>query len=283
MQRIYVDSRSRVSGRAEDFEFAIPISIDLPQESEAAVDSVVIPNSMRTITAGVNDRLYYLEYGTGPGGVPVSQFTIKQVTPGCYNTTFFALELHTILNVDTLVSEDYRVQYNSILNIFEIKNNFPSPQDYFYIQTRERLQTVPLPFPGYDRDDLKDCCRELGMLYNKNGRSFASGGYDLAKDIPMFYSPVLQEHSTLFIRSSSLGMPGTTLSPGNNMTTLRKVVMKAAPLALNIDKFGTMWDRVRLAPQTLSSFRVSLCGVDGKVVNLQGQPWSFSMTIMHKG
>lgn len=87
MQRIYVDSRSRVSGTDTDFEFALPMSIDIPVESEAVLDSIVIPNSIRTITEGVNDRLYYLEYGRD-GGIPVSQFTIKQISPGSTTRSF---------------------------------------------------------------------------------------------------------------------------------------------------------------------------------------------------
>ena len=63
------------------------------------------------------------------------------------------------------------------------------------------------------------------------------------------------------------------------MTTLRRVVMQAPQLNLNVDNFSTMWDQVRIAPQTISSFRITLCGFDGKVVDLQDQPWSFSMTI----
>ena len=155
------------------------------------------------------------------------------------------------------------------------KNTFPDPQDYFYIQTRELLQTLDLPFPGIDRSNLMDCCRELGMVYSKDGRGSTGGGFDLAKDIPLFYSPVMQEDFDLFIKSSSLGMPATTLGPGNSMTILRKVTMRAPPLALNIDKFSTMWDRIRIAPQTISSFRISLCGFDGKAIDLDGQSFSF--------
>ena len=198
MQKIYVDSRERVSGTCEDFWINLPYSLTIPKESFMILDRVVIPNTMKTITAGVNDRLYYLEYGL-VDGIPTGRFTVKYLQPGYYDTTFFALELQTVLNTDKLVSEDYRVGYNTILDVFVIKNNFPSPHDYFYMQTQERLKSVDLPFPDTDRSNLMDCCRELGMLYNKDGQFNAGGGFDLAKEMILFYSPVLQPHFDLFI------------------------------------------------------------------------------------
>ena len=68
MQKIYVDSRSRVSGTNTDFEFALPYSIAIPEESAMVVDQVLIPNSFYTIETGVNDVIYILEenFSSGP-------------------------------------------------------------------------------------------------------------------------------------------------------------------------------------------------------------------------
>ena len=59
MQRIYVDSRSRVSGTNEDFEFALPYSIHIPEESSIAIDTICIPISMYTVSEHVNDCFYF--------------------------------------------------------------------------------------------------------------------------------------------------------------------------------------------------------------------------------
>ena len=61
MQKIYIDSRSRASGSNESFEFALPYSITIPEESLMIVDKVVIPNSFYTIEQGVNDNIYVQE------------------------------------------------------------------------------------------------------------------------------------------------------------------------------------------------------------------------------
>ena len=57
MQRIYVDSMSRVSGSNEYVEFALPYNIYIPEESMMVVDTVCVPNSMYTVSEHVNDLL----------------------------------------------------------------------------------------------------------------------------------------------------------------------------------------------------------------------------------
>ena len=56
--RIYVDSRERRSGTATDFEYALPYSLSIKEQSLAMVGVVVVPNSIKTVTAGVNDMIY---------------------------------------------------------------------------------------------------------------------------------------------------------------------------------------------------------------------------------
>ena len=111
------------------------------------------------------------------------------------------------------------------------------------------------------------------------GDVVTSGTFSGKAPLVMNTAPVLQPHINLFIKSNSIGMPATSVGPNNSMTILRRVVMDAPQLSLNVDSFTTMWDSVRLAPQSISSFRITLCGFDGRVVELQNQPWSFSMTI----
>ena len=50
--RIYVDSRDRQSGTAEDFTYALPYSLNITEKSLANMDAVVIPNSIQTVIPG---------------------------------------------------------------------------------------------------------------------------------------------------------------------------------------------------------------------------------------
>ena len=50
--RIYVDSRDRQSGTAEDFTYALPYTLNTTEKSLANIDAVVIPNNIQTVIAG---------------------------------------------------------------------------------------------------------------------------------------------------------------------------------------------------------------------------------------
>ena len=50
--RIYVDSRDRQSGTAEDFTYALPYTVNITEKSLANIDAVVIPNNIQTVIPG---------------------------------------------------------------------------------------------------------------------------------------------------------------------------------------------------------------------------------------
>ena len=61
-QRLYIDSRDRVSGTATDFTYQLPTNITVPEESIAVLDTVLIPVSWYTVQKDYNDRIYIAEY-----------------------------------------------------------------------------------------------------------------------------------------------------------------------------------------------------------------------------
>ena len=66
--RIYVDSRDRQSGSAEDFTYALPYTLNITEKSLANIDAVVIPNNIQTVIAGKNDLIYFRENTPASGG-----------------------------------------------------------------------------------------------------------------------------------------------------------------------------------------------------------------------
>ena len=272
MQKIYVDSRSRVSGSNEDFEIALPYSIAIPEESAMIVDQVVIPNSFYTIEKGVNDNIYVQEQNFSSGTV----WRRAVIPPGYYDVISLSGGIETAMNTDRTLFSPYTCAYDAHLGRYVITNPYTTVDEFVAIWSRQSLLTIDYGWPDMDPNDLRDACKQIGMV---TGNSVASGTfYDKAPMI-MNAPPSLQPHINLFLKSDSIGMPATNLGPNNSMTILSKVVMQAPQLSLNFDAFATMWDQVRIAPQTISSFKITLCGFDGKVVDLQNQPWSFSMTI----
>ena len=97
-QKLYVDSRSRVSGSNEDFEFALPYSITIPEESAMIVDQVVIPNSFYTVEEGVSDVIYVEEHNFSN-----SRWRRAKIPPGYYDVLSLCAGIETAMNLDRLV------------------------------------------------------------------------------------------------------------------------------------------------------------------------------------
>ena len=272
-QKLYVDSRSRVSGSNEDFEFALPYSITIAEESAMVVDQVVIPNSFYTVEEGVSDAIYIFEANFSD-----SRWRRAKIAPGYYDVLSLAPAIKAAMDSGRLLFSEYICTYDSIKGRYILTNPFTTADEICTIWSRDLLVQEPIGFGWVDFNpaNLNDACRQIGMV---SGDVVTSGTFSGKAPIVMNTAPVLQPHINLFLKSNSIGMPATSLGPNNNMTILRRVVMDAPQLSLNVDSFSTMWDQVRLAPQSISSFRITLCGFDGRVVNLQDQPWSFSMTI----
>ena len=56
--RIYIDSRSRVSGDGSEFDYRMGMDITIEQDSAAVIDTVALPVSWYTVGRDFNDRIY---------------------------------------------------------------------------------------------------------------------------------------------------------------------------------------------------------------------------------
>ena len=61
IRRIYVDSRLRSNGTGSDFTVELPRSFEVPDQTIAFIDSVLVPNVFPTIHEN-NNRLYFAEH-----------------------------------------------------------------------------------------------------------------------------------------------------------------------------------------------------------------------------
>ena len=97
-QRLYIDSRDRMSGTAESFEYQLSTNVTVGEESIAVLDSVVIPNSWYTVTKGQNDGIYIKEDTAGVGA-----FRIAILGPGYYDVNSLATEIARALTQDSVM------------------------------------------------------------------------------------------------------------------------------------------------------------------------------------
>ena len=94
--------------------------------------------------------------------------------------------------------------------------------------------------------------------------------------------PNLQANTQLFIKTN-LGIPATSVGPLGNMSIARRVVLDAPLFGLCVDRHTTSWDSIAIPGHTtISTITMKLCGYDGNPVDLQGQPWSASLTIFRE-
>ena len=67
------------------------------------------------------------------------------------------------------------------------------------------------------------------------------------------------------------------------MSISRRVILEAPQFALNVDRHATSWDSFQISAATLiSTFTVTLTDYNNNVIDLNGQDWSFSITIFRE-
>ena len=136
--RIYVDSRDRQSGSAEDFTYALPYTLNITEKSLANIDAVVIPNSIQTVIPGKNDLIYFRENSS----LDQVQQKIARLNPGYYNTDTLAKEIARAMTEVSFLppvgtNAGYNVNYNSRLGRYEIFNPAQRFGYYFLIYSKE--------------------------------------------------------------------------------------------------------------------------------------------------
>ena len=121
--------------------------------------------------------------------------------------------------------------------------------------------------------------RLLGCLTGPN--ISASGGDPVLPAVAQ-NAPNLQYATQLFLKTS-LGIPGRSVGAKGNMSISRRVILEAPPFALNVDRHATSWDSFQISAGTLiSTFTEVLTDYNNNVIDLNGQDWSFSITIFRE-
>ena len=105
-RRIYVDSRLRSSGAGCDFTVELPRSFEVPDQTIAFIDRVLVPNVFPTIHEN-NNILYFSEY-TNPSNVVEHIYTLDE---GNYIGSQLAQLVQDKINANKSLSAPYSVSY----------------------------------------------------------------------------------------------------------------------------------------------------------------------------
>ena len=276
--RIYVDSRDRQSGSAEDFTYALPYTLNITEKSLANIGAVVVPNSIQTVISGVNDLIYFREKSQ----LDQVQQQIARLSPGYYNIDTLATEIARAMTEVSFLPQGYVVNYNSRLGRYEFNNPSQRFGFFFLIYSKttqdigalDNIDTIPRII-----ENGNGAWRLLGLTTGPS--IIVAGTQDEFPGIAP-NAPNLQYATQLFLKTS-LGISGRSVGAKGNMSISRRVIMDQPPFSLVVDRHATSWDSFQISANTLiSTFTVMLTDYENRIVNLNGQDWSFSITMFRE-
>ena len=266
--KIYLDSRRRVSGSHSDFDYQLPLPIQVPK-SRCFVDSVHIANVFPTITG--HSRFIYIQE------VDTSSVSTKRkvaLTQRTYDGTTLATEVALQLNTGTtLTAASYSCSFETTTGKLTISNTTAAPAD-FSIWPAEYLKHGlwdPLnlgSIPDYIEGD--DCYDVIGFaaVYKITGN--ASTPITGAGHIDV------QSYRSLFLHSS-LGMQGDCIGPDDSQSIIRRIVLDSAPGTMVNDFHSLPYDFVSVEASQIRNLSFRLADYRGRTVDLQHTGFSFSL------
>ena len=270
--KLYIDSRKRVPNVKGDShsDFAIQLPYPITVSGKAYIDVCLLTNSFYTIRANENDRIYIDENSTNTKRLAI-------LTEGQYNVYELRDALIAALNMNKLISGQYRVTYLVTGNKFQIDIVNPSASDTFNLWPENYLRTNFASwfasYPTIDANDLKSSNAACGFIEG----ALLHGTNILAATSQS--SPDVQPYKQLFLRSNLGGGSSESLGVNGETDIIRRIVVGNVPQnALVHDMHAQPLDCVTINGNIeLSQLWFELIDSDGKIVNTHGHPISFSI------
>jgi hypothetical protein len=229
-----------------NFYVDLPINLMMPDNTGFYIDDVAIPVSWYVIDAGRNDNFYFRVTDT---------YHRALITPGNYSLVTLNEELVKHMN------EQYSNMFNSAPNVksntvqIEAKIDVP-----FEIMTNEQIKEVN----GYSNATVNDILRNTIPRVNGLGNPYVSGYVDLF--------PI----RNLYLSCSGLGN-FNTMSVNGERSIVKKIPVNAGYNEMIFDQSVVGIDYLDCSHQTLSRIGFQLKDVFGRVIDLHGNHFSFSI------
>ena len=270
VRRIYVDSRLRSGGTNADFTYDLPRSIEVPDQTIAYVDSVLLPNVFTTIHEN-NNRLYFSEW-TDINNVQGRIYTLPE---GNLTGTQLAQLVQDTINSDHTLSQPFSVAFEEKTGKLTISNSSGN----FAIPTRDQLNHLSDIGATWgnqtlQRGDLRDCHDVIG--FNTTANNSVSGVLVTEGFVDLL------PYKNLFLCSSTIGNLGTVLGPVGQGDIIRRIAVTAPFGNLIYDAHSTTADYIDCSLTQLSQMQFRLTDESGRPVQLKGHGISFSICFVEK-
>ena len=250
IRRIYFDSRYRDYPEQDshtNFYYTLKRSVSCPPGARLYVDYVQIPNTVKTIQTGVNDKLFWTSRTPG-GGPPV--FNYQVLPEGNYDGVSLAAAVQTQMGSAYTASYD---ENNLALNISST--------------TLEFRLVLPSENTGYPTLKDQSCSAVVGHTQSAQyAQSWTSDSI-----------PQLHRLKSVFLHSD-IG-EAQSLSPHGAQDVIRKVTMTVPFGGIETDVHVSAWDWVDIGGRELLQMRFTFRDGRGAVIETKGLPTSFSLVV----
>jgi hypothetical protein len=248
IKKIYIDSRYKSSDSASDTNFYIdlPINLLMPDNTGFHIDDVAIPVSWYTIEEGRNNNLYF-KVG--------NEVIKKSVPPGNYSLVTLNEELVNEMNASFS---------NYFVSAPDIRKNtigiVGTTTTTFQILTDEQVKALNQDASA----TVNNLLRNYTAKSNNNTNPYVSGYVDM---IPI---------RNLYLTCSGLGN-FNTLSVNGERSIVKKIPVNAGYGEMVFDQSIVGIDYLDCSRQTLSRIGFQLKDMFGRVIDLHGNHFSFSI------
>ncbi len=259
-RKFYIDSRKRVSGSHSDFDYQLPLAVQLPK-SRMFVDAVHLANVFPTITS--HSRYLYIEEHDASN---VATKRKVALTVGRYDGDSLATEVTLQLNTGTtLTASSYTCVFNPLTGKLTLSNSSASPAD-FTIWPADHLifglwdaTNSPSIADWVEGDDCYEALGFVGttlLVGNASTPIVASGHVNMQGSL----------HS-IFLHSD-LGLQGDALGPDNSQSVIRRVVIDQPPGGMVNDFHSLPYDFVTVQPGQVRNMHFRLADYRGRTVDM---------------
>ena len=284
VKKIYISSDKRISGTESDFNWQMPFSERIPQETEVIIDAISIPNVFYTIDSH-NENLFWAERNTT--AVPATRVGfIETLVHGNYTPQTLGAAIQTKMNARSLAfghKNVYAVQYSDLTNTLAITrtNNTSVPAvvaDFTFWSIRELKQEAATwaasSVHAYDASDPRSAYKLIGLPRDSTRTDAATHALPNAVN--------LIPHQCLYLHSNNMGKIGDSIGPGGEQTIIRRIPITAGFGDIINDSFSNAADTIDMAGFQLSNLHFRLCDEEARTVNLRGVGFSFSFLIIDR-
>ena len=284
VKKIYISSDKRVSGTESDFQWQMPFSERVPQETEVLLDAVSIANVFYTVDSH-NCNLYWGERNTT--AQPNTRVNFKDVlTHGNYTPQSLGAAIQTKMNARSQAvgyKNVYSVQYSDLTNsyTFTRTNNTSAPSivaDFTFWSLAD-LKQQPAVWAASSVDTFN--ASDPASAYKLIGLPRAITRTDAATHtLPNAVN--LIPHQALYLHSSNMGTIGNSIGPGGEQTILRRIPVTAGFGDIIHSELANAADSINMSGFQLSNLHFRLCDEEARTVNLRGVGFSFSFLVIDR-